>query len=568
MDNIFIELALVLTAAGVIAYILHFFKQPSIIAYMITGLLIGPIGLYQLHHGEILRGLSDIGITLLLFMVGLDLDISQLKRIGKSAVFAGIGQVIFTCLIGFALVWLLGVNSVSAWYMAIALTFSSTIIVVKLLTEKKDLQSLYGKLAIGIFLIQDVAAIFILILISGISGANTNFFTTLGVGGNIIFTLAKAFMIGLVIIWLTRYIFPKILKTIERADELILIFALVWSLGLAAFFTLPVIGFNSAIGGFVAGLALANTGVHHQISGKIKSLRDFFIIIFFIVLGSQLVIHNLSAALIPAIILSAFVLIGKPLIVMVILSIMGYKPRVSFMSGITLAQISEFSLILMALGLTSGHIVETDATVITLVGIITIALSSYGILYVNKLYSLLHKQLEIFNFRKHTKELPFGDKPLKDHVIIVGAHRLGGHIIDSLQKTKDNILVIDFNPDIVAHYRAAGLNAICGDITDPYIQEVAALGDAKLIISTVPDMKDTAAILEFVKLNHKRIRSIVSAQDEAEAKQLYHAGAHYVILPHFIGGLHLADIIEAHNDATSLRKLREQHLRTINRSLR
>lgn len=568
MDNIFIELALVLTAAGVIAYILHFFKQPSIIAYIITGLLIGPLGLYQLHHGEILHGLSDIGITLLLFMVGLDLDISQLKRIGKAAVYAGIGQIVFTCLAGFGLVWLLGINSVSAWYMGIALTFSSTIIVIKLLTEKKDLQSLYGKLAIGIFLIQDVAAIFILILISGISGSDNLFFNNLGIGGNVIFTLAKAFMIGIVIVWLTRFIFPKILKTIERADELMLIFALVWSLGLAAFFTLPLVGFNSAIGGFVAGLALANTGIHHQISGKIKSLRDFFIIIFFIVMGSQLVIQDISSAIIPAIILSLFVLIGKPVIVTTILAIMGYKPRVSFMSGITLAQVSEFSLILMALGLASGHIAETDATVITLVAIITIAVSSYGILYVNKLYSFFHKQLEIFNFSKHSKEQPFGDKPLKNHVVIVGGHRLGGHIINSLEKTKDNILVIDFNPDIAAHYRNTNINVLCGDITDPYIQEIANLNQAKLIISTIPDVKDTAALLEFIKLSHKRIRSIVSAQDEAEAKQLYHAGAHYVILPHFIGGLHLADIIEAHNDSASLRKLREQHLRTINHALR
>ncbi|MDQ3018746.1 MAG: cation:proton antiporter, partial [bacterium] len=302
MNIIFIELTGVLVAAGVIAYILHFFKQPSIIAYIITGLLIGPLGLYKLQHGEILHGLADIGITLLLFMVGLDLDISQLKRIGKAAIYAGVGQVIFTCLIGFGLIRLLGVDSLPAWYMAIALTFSSTIIVVKLLTEKKDMQSLYGKLAIGIFLIQDVAAIFILIILTGLTGSSTSVFSNLGISGSIIMTLAKAFMVGIAIIWLTRFIFPRILRTVEKADELILIFALVWSLGLAAFFSWPVIGFNSAIGGFVAGLALANTGIHHQISGRIKSLRDFFIIIFFIVLGSQLVINNFMAALWPSLV--------------------------------------------------------------------------------------------------------------------------------------------------------------------------------------------------------------------------------------------------------------------------
>lgn len=563
MNSIFLELTLVLVGAGVIAYILHFFKQPSIIAYIITGLLIGPLGLYQLHHGEILHGLADIGITLLLFMVGLDLDISQLKRIGKAAIYAGIGQVVFTCLFGFGIIKIFGIDSLAAWYMAIALTFSSTIIVVKLLTEKKDMQSLYGKLAIGIFLIQDVAAIFILIVLSGLSGSGSTSFSNLGIGGNIIMTVAKAFMIGMIIMWLTRFVFPKILRTIEKTDELILIFALIWSLGLASIFSWPLIGFNSAIGGFVAGIALANTGIHHQISGKIKSLRDFFIIIFFIVLGSQLVVGNLMEALIPSIVLSLFVLIGNPLIVTIILSLMGYKPRISFMTGVTVAQISEFSLILMALGLAAGHVSETNVTIVTIVGIITIALSSYGILYAEKLYAILHKQLEIFNFNRHSVDLTSSDAPLKNHTVIIGAHRLGAHIIEALTTSKNEILIVDFNPDIAAHYKHRGINVICGDIADLYIQEVAGLADAKLIISTIPDYKDTMALIETIRSSRKRIRMIVTAQDEMEAKQLYKAGAHYVLLPHFVGGLHLADIIEKHHDAAKLKKLKIQHLKSL-----
>ncbi|HMR55005.1 MAG TPA: cation:proton antiporter [Candidatus Doudnabacteria bacterium] len=573
MENIFFELTLVLAAAGVIAYILHFLKQPSIIAYIITGLLIGPLALYRLHNGDVLHGLAEIGITLLLFMVGLDLDISQLKRIGRAAVIAGLGQVIFTASIGYGIATLLGLNPIPALYVAVALTFSSTIIVVKLLSEKKDMQSLYGKLAVGIFLVQDIAAIFILILLSGISG-NTDL-TQFGGGlvENIVFTLAKAFMIGIIVIALSRTVFPRLINSLLKSDELLLLFSLGWALGLAAFFTSPWIGFNAAIGGFVAGLALANTGAHYQISGRIKPLRDFFIVIFFIVLGSQLVVGNIAAAIWPAIVFALFVLIGNPLIVTIILGLMGYKIRTSFFTGVTVAQISEFSLILMALGLAAGHVGEFEVTIVTMVGITTIAISSYGILYSNKIYSLLMKftfnSLESKMKRGGKDQEHLGDTVFKNHIVVIGAHRLGGHVVTKLQKNKsEQFIIIDFNPDVVSHYRALGLPAICGDIADPYIQEVASIPDAKLIVCTIPDFNDTRALLEAVKSLKRKPKIIVAANDETEALELYEAGANYVLLPHFVGSVHLADIIHSHSDAAGLKKLRTKHLETIRKSIK
>lgn len=565
----FLELTGILIAAGVIAYVLHFFKQPSIIAYIITGLLIGPFSLYHLQHGEILHSLSDIGITLLLFMVGLDLDISQLKRIGKTAVIAGLGQIIFTCAIGFGIITLLGFSLVPALYISLALTFSSTIIVVKLLSEKKDMQSLYGKLAVGIFLVQDIAAILILILIAGITNNGGSFLTTGTIFGDIVITLAKAFMIGVVVVFLSRTVFPKLMHSLVKSDELLLLFSLGWALGLAALFSSPVIGFNAAIGGFIAGLALANTGAHYQVSGRIKPLRDFFIIIFFIVLGSQLVFSNISVALIPAIILTIFVLIGNPLIVTIILGLLGYKLRTSFMTGVTVAQISEFSLILMALGLAAGHVSQTDVTIVTLVGIATIGISSYGILFSNKVYEGIVSKIAKLVERKQTKsEKELGDVVYKKHIVIVGAHRLGSHLISSLQKKEEQFLVIDFNPDIVNHYIDTGVPAVCGDIADPYIQEVAALAEARMIVCTIPDFHDTLALLEAVRRNtKKRTRVIVAASDEQEALELYNMGADYVLLPHFVGGMHLLQVVEHSSDSKSLHKLKERHLKTLQKAL-
>jgi Kef-type K+ transport system membrane component KefB len=478
MNPMFTELTAILLIAGVLAYILHFLKQPSIIAYIFTGLLIGPFALYHLHHGEILHSLSEIGITLLLFMVGLDLDISDLKRIGKTAVTAGIAQVIFTSLLGFAFISLLGFSFIPAVYMALALTFSSTIIVVKLLSEKKDMQSLYGKLAIGIFLVQDIAAILILILIAGANNTYSGSLTGDSLISSIILTLAKAFMIGIIVIALSRVVFPRLIRTFAKSDELMLLFSLGWSLGLAALLSSPLIGFNAAIGGFIAGLALANTGVHHSISARVKPLRDFFIVIFFIVLGTQLAFNHISDAILPALLLSIFVLIGNPLIVTIILGLLGYKIRTSFLTGVTVAQISEFSLILMTIGLAAGHVSETEVTVITLVGIITIGISSYGILFSNKLYEKLISRIALYfeGRATHTRDKSFGDIIYNRHIVIVGAHRLGTHITHSLLKQKQQIIVVDFNPDVISHFNEQGVPAVCGDIADPYIQEVARQG--------------------------------------------------------------------------------------------
>lgn len=573
MPNIFFELTLVLIAAAVISYVLHFLKQPSIIAYIITGLLIGPFALYRLHHGEILEGLAEIGITLLLFMVGLDLDISQLKRIGKAAVFAGLGQVVFTAGIGYVIASLLGLAPIPALYVALALTFSSTIIVVKLLSEKKDMQSLYGKLAVGIFLVQDIAAIFILILLAGISGNSS--LGDLGITDvwqSIVLTLGKAFMVGVIVVALSRVVFPKLIQSLMKSDELLLLFSLAWALGLAAFFTSPWIGFNAAIGGFVAGLALANTGAHYQISGRIKPIRDFFIVIFFIVLGSQLVVSDITAAIWPSIVLALFVLIGNPVIVTIILSFMGYKVRTSFMTGVTVAQISEFSLILMALGLAAGHVNETEVTIVTLVGITTIAISSYGILYSNKLYSwLMTVTLGWLESKgKHSSgrdQEHLGDTVYNKHIVLVGANRLGGNLASRLRKHKDEqFIIIDFNPDVVSHYRAQGVAAVCGDIADPYIQEVASINTARLVIATIPDYHDTQTLVESIQQLKRKPKLIITANDEDEALELYKAGADYVLLPHFVGGIHLTDIIRSHSDSSSLRKLKAKHLETIRKS--
>jgi len=567
MNTIFFELTLILLVAGVISYIISFLKQPTIIAYIVTGLIVGPLGFYRLQNGHTFEGLASIGITLLLFMVGLELDMGQLKKIGKTALYVGILQVVITTALGFIILRALNINMLAALFVAPALTFSSTIVVIKLLSEKKDLQSLYGKLVIGIFLTQDFFAILILICLSSFNSGQSSFYGNLPIWQNILMALIRLLILLLVIFLLSKKVFPKILKTMERNDELQLICALAWALGLSAFVSLPFMGFSLEIGGFLAGLSLASSGLHYELSSRVKSIRDFFIIIFFIVLGSGLAIPHLGSIALPAVVLSLFVVIGNPLIVMVILGFFGYKPRTGFLAGVTVAQISEFSIILVALGSRMGHVTPEIVGLVTLIGIISISLSSYIISHGQVLYEKLKPLLKVFDFKKGSAERHASIVALKNHIVLVGAHRLGHHLVDSLKKQGAPFIIVDFNPEVVEKYIEEGVVAICGDIADTYIQEQANLESAKLIVSTIPDFNDNLILLSAVRKASvgRRIKPklIFIAQDEAEIKRLYQENIDYVISPHFMGGVHLAKILESKNISAGLKKLREHHIRIL-----
>jgi Kef-type K+ transport system membrane component KefB len=303
MHNLFYELTLVCILAGGIAVVTSFFKQPTILAYIATGLLLGPLGYYNLQHSEIFTGLSEIGVTLLLFLIGLELDVSELKKMGPRAVVVGVGQVLLTTALGLVAMSVFGLSLVPAAFIAVALSFSSTVITTKLLAEKKDTQSLYGKLSLTILVIQDFFAIGLLVILNNIADPTTASDTW----QNAIFLIAKLGVLLWLVWWHNRYVFPKIMRTLGRSEELLLIFALAWALGLAALVSLPFIGLSREVGGFLAGLALAGSSLHYEISHRVKSLRDFFLILFFILLGANVSLDHTGGLLWPAIGLTAFV---------------------------------------------------------------------------------------------------------------------------------------------------------------------------------------------------------------------------------------------------------------------
>jgi len=551
---LFTEIAIVVVVAVIAGFIAHLLKQPVIIGFLAAGFFIGLFEYTEIVHLTSIENLASIGVALLLFLIGLEMDFRVLKHVTLPALLVGLGQILFTFGLGFFIASALGFATVSAFYIATALTFSSTIVVVKLLSEKKDLTSLYGRIVIGFLLVQDFIAILILVFIAGIQGDGN-------VGVHLITTILKG--VGLAIFTVVSYrLLPRFLDMVGRSQEMLYLFGIAWALGISAI--AGFVGLSIEVGGFLAGLALASSSENFQIAARLRPLRDFFIILFFVGLGIQALEGGIAVSLLPAVVLSLFVLVGNPLIVITIMGALGYRARTSFLSSLTVAQISEFGLIIIALGYRIGDITSAEVSLVTLVGVFTIFVSSYFISYGEKLYSLLKPIAKKFEFRKNlVDELP-ADVELKGHVVLIGVHRMGEGILQALVKSKAEFVAIDFDPVVVKKLSAEKVPIVYGDILDTDIQERVGLNKARVVISTVPGFKDNSSIVKLLEKKGRRVTTIVTAEDSWYAKELYKEGADYVLVPHFIGGREIASMIEGKNPLGNLKKLKARDLRSFN----
>ncbi|MBU1029939.1 MAG: cation:proton antiporter [Nanoarchaeota archaeon] len=535
--EIFIELSKILIVTVLITGFMRLLKQPAVIGYILSGVIVGPFVFNMINSTNTLTAFSQIGIALLLFFVGLNLNPKVIKDVGKISLITGLGQVIFTTTIGFLISKLLGLSTIASLYVAIALAFSSTIIIMKLLSDKKDLESLYGRISIGFLIVQDFIAIGILLVISSLNNGNN--LTSLAVE-----SVLKGIGGILVLFVLTIYVIPPLTKIIAKSQEFLLLFSISWCFAIATIFYY--LNFSIEVGALLAGMTLSLSPYHYEISSKLKPLRDFFLILFFIMLGSQMVFSNIYQNIGLILIFSFFVLIGNPLIVMILMGLLGYTKRNSFLAGLTVAQISEFSLIVVAMGVSVGHVTNELLSLVTAVGLITFAGSTYMILYSNKLYSMLSKYLTIFE-RKGKKVDEHKYHKDNDHeIILIGYNRIGFDILESLKKIKKKFLIIDYDPEVITKLSKEGYDCRYGDADDSELLNELNFSKAKMVISTIPIIDTNLLLINRVKEeNKKAIIAVVSHQID-DAVRLYDEGATYVLMPHFLGGHHMGTMIEEH----------------------
>ena len=544
--SVFYEVAGLLVLATALGLAGLALRQPLIIAFIVVGVVAGPAVLAVAQSTEHIDLLADLGVALLLFLVGLKLDLHLIRSLGKVALATGLGQIAFTSIIGLAICLSLGLDLVAATYVAVALTFSSTIIIVKLLTDKREIDSLHGRIALGFLIVQDIVVVAALAALSafGISGAK---------GASVALFMGDRVAAGALFIFLAAamwFISDRLLARLSRAPELLVTFAIGWAASMAALGDF--VGFGKEMGGLVAGVALSGSSLRETLAGRLGSIREFLLLFFFVALGSHLELGLISQSAGKGLVLALFVLIGNPLIVMAIMGAMGYRRRTGFLAGLTVAQISEFSLVLVAMGFGLGHVGSEDVGLVTLVGLVTIAASTYMIYYSHPLYARLERILRMFERASAWRE-PIADTgqagPPVDAVIF-GLGRYGSAIARLLRERGMTVMGVDFDPQTLRRHRSEGLPVVFADVSDPDIMNLVPVGRAQWAVCSVPGprrgiMIDDPRLAFLQSLNTAGFggKTVVSAADAADAAEMRLAGATLVLMPFLDAAEEAADLI-------------------------
>ena len=523
----FAELALLLAIAAVAGVIAVLLRQPVLIAYIVVGIAVGPAGLEIVHSHDQIDLLAQVGIAVLLFVVGLKLDVAKVRDIGAVALATGLGQLAFTILFGLLLLLALGKGMVEALYVAVALTFSSTIIIVKLLSDKRELDSLHGRIAVGFLIVQDIAVVLAMMAMSALGEAS----------GASVWMVALSLLVrvagaAVLVYVLMRWVLPAVVRRMARSGELLLIFAIAWGTGLAALGEWA--GFSKEAGAFLAGFSLASTAYREAIGARLKGIRDFLLLFFFIDLGAKLDFSTLGAEIWPAVVLSLFVLIGNPLIVMAIMGFMGYRKRTGFLAGLTVAQISEFSIVFIAMGIGLGHLGVEALGLTTLVGLITITLSTYMILSSHALYRVLAPLLGVFERPTPHRELlgeAADDTHERPQILVLGLGRYGHRLAGRLRGAGLSVLGVDCDPELVRRLAAEGFSAHFGDGHDPAFLDTLPRGGLSWVISTLPDVESNRSLLYALMEQGFKGEIAVVARDEQRGAELWRLGVPIILYP-------------------------------------
>ncbi|MBF8964430.1 cation:proton antiporter [Pontibacter sp. FD36] len=535
INNQFYEFALIIflaTLAGAIGRVL---RQPLIVSFIAVGILVGPSVLNILNSEHEIDLLAEMGIAILLFVVGLKLDINLIKSTGKVALMTGLGQVIFTSVFGFGIAMALGFEWLESLYVAVALTFSSTIIIVKLLSDKKEIDMLHGQIALGFLIVQDIVVVVVMIVLSALGAESDR-----SVGMDLLFVFGKGIAMFAVVAVLMKYVIPRVTKQLADSQELLVLFSIGWAILLAALGDF--LGFSKEVGAFLAGISLASTQYREVISGRLTSVRDFLLLFFFLDLGSQLNLGLMGEQVVPSIIFSVFVLVGNPIIVLIIMGIMGYHKRTSFKAGLTVAQISEFSLILINMGMGVGHIDEETLGLVTLVGLITITLSTYMIMFSDKLYDWLGPMLGVFEKKKPTQPKELEDDTEKLDVLIFGLGRYGQRIATALKEKGLKYVGADINPAIVNNWTENDLNAVYCDAEDPDLAEVLPIKKVSNVISTISEVNVNIALMKLLWHHDFQGQVAVTATSDRAVVALREAGAQFILEPYKDSAQHVAEM--------------------------
>jgi Kef-type K+ transport system membrane component KefB len=493
---------------------------------------------------------SKIGIALLLFIIGLGMNVSELRKLGRIVVIVAMASLFSVGTLGFVVGTLSGYSRIEALIIGLTLFFSSTIIIVKILSDKKEQNRLHGQIAIGVILFDDVVATFALLFVAAGKSGN------LSVSEVAILLRNGILLLGFLVLANTKLL-RRITRSMATSQELLFLFAIAWGFGVASLFEIA--GFSLEVGALFAGVALASSPYAQEIAARLKPLRDFFVVLFFIALGESLNVSNLRAALLPALLLSAIVILIKPLVTIAGMGLLGYTKRTSFKTGINLSQISEFSIVLVVVASSAGLVRQEISAIITLVAIITITTSTYLMQYDNKLFSLFDR----VKFHLFEKEVVHKERRRRAgyQLILFGYHKGGHEFVKAFRDMGKRYIVIDYDPSVIDTLEHHDVPYMYGDATDLELLEEIGIESAKLIVSTFTDNDVTEQLVKHIRRLNERTVIVCHADNQEEAMRLYEYGATYVMIPHYIGSEKVSSFIRKNGlERDEFDHFREKHL--------
>lgn len=514
------DLALVVVGAAALLVASRFLRVPPILAYMVAGLILGPLtGLLQLS--ESLDLFAELGVGLLLFVVGLELSLDKIRTFGRTALVAGTAQVALTFALGAAVALAFGMTQPAALITGLVAAFSSTAVVVKLLDRAGNMESTHGQLAVGILLVQDVLVVVVLTAVGGLGGAEG------AAGASPVRDLLVAFgaMGALVLVGAAAARWPlrRVVPWLSQSPDALFIVGIAWAFGFivaAETLHLPV-----ELGAFIAGVILAQVPYTEPLRRSTHPLADFFLAVFFVTLGARIETASMVADWPAALAISVFVLTVKPLLITLILGVLGQQPRVALLAGLTLGQISEFAFILAGLAMAAGLVEEAYLGFVGLVGLITIGASAVLVPLAPRLATWLDRRDLLSKLPGPAADAEPSSRPLEGHVVIVGMNTLGRILVERFTGLGERVLAIDTDPHKL---EGAACSTLAGDVTLPSVFAEAGIPHAKLVASTL-QIEDVNSLVAF-RCNRLGVPVSIHAFDPSLIDELLEMGADHLMV--------------------------------------
>ena len=532
-----ISFCIIVLVATVFTYIFNRLKQPSILAFIITGVIVGPLVLGWVSNTTEIKLLSEIGIAFLLFSIGISTDINHLKKLNLSVFILPILNIVFSFVFFILFKDLLAINAIQALYLSFIVSFSSTILVAKLILDNFEMGALYAKLTIGILLVEDLIAIIAIPILKNLDAISLLF---------ILKIIGELIVLVLFALVLKRYVYPYIIKTTYSSSQGFFLLT-IGSCFLFVFIS-QLMKFDIAVGAFIGGLSIAIYPYNFEMSHRISSVRNLLSMIFFVSLGLQLS-FNFTGGYLLLIFLFIGVYVLKPLVHFVVLMFSGYGARTSAKSTVFLTQVSEFSLILAMQAFALAQITSAQYSAIIIITSVSMLSTPYISRYTNEFYLFIKPTLYIFKskfFTRKVDDLAEFKGKLSGHIILVGCDTIGEGITRVLKDSNTPLIVVDISPDKIENLLKKNINAICGDINNEEILHQINVEEAKLIVSTLPRFDTTIQFIKTVKRINSKVPIFTTANRKDQVLKLYEEGADLVVTPKVLEANFLIEKIDSY----------------------